>query len=84
MIAMRCPGQDLRFWNPEDICEIACKNCGYEIEFFKTDAKRVCSECGHEMLNPKMDMGCLQWCEQAEECLGYDPKVILEELQINI
>ncbi len=25
-------------------------------------------------MNPKISMGCAQWCEHAKECLGFDPK----------
>ncbi len=74
-----CPGQDMRFWQPGDIFELPCNNCGKIIEFFKDDASQRCSNCGHRMQNPKISMGCAQWCEHAEKCLGYDPKAVLSE-----
>jgi hypothetical protein len=72
-----CPGQDTAFWRPGDIFEIACSQCGYELEFFKDDASRRCTRCGSRVANPKLNLGCAQWCEHAKECLGYDPKEVL-------
>lgn len=66
---MRCPGQDMRFWRPSDIFEIPCPKCGAVVEFFKDEVRRKC-RCGHEMVNPKMDFGCAQWCQYAEQCVG--------------
>ena len=69
-----CPGQDTRFWQPEDIFDIACGQCGHTIEFFKDEASRRCPGCSARVQNPKLSFGCAQWCEHAKECLGYDPK----------
>jgi len=66
---MRCPGQDMRFWKPGDIFEIACPKCGTIVEFFKDEVRRKCP-CGHEIVNPRMDFGCAQWCQYAEQCVG--------------
>jgi hypothetical protein len=74
-----CPGQDTRFWRPGDIFEVVCGACGFEIEFFKDEASRRCPKCGVRVRNPKLAMGCAQWCEHAKECLGFDPKQALEE-----
>jgi len=71
---MRCPGQDKRFWTPEDITELDCDHCGWSIEFFKDDGARRCPSCGKRVVNPKVSMGCAQWCAHARACLGYDPK----------
>ncbi len=71
---MKCPGQDTRFWKPGDIFEVACSQCGHPVEFFKDDAIRRCSRCGQRIQNPKLSLGCAQWCEHAQECLGFDPK----------
>ncbi len=71
--AMKCPGQDMRFWKPEDIFEVQCLKCGRAIEFFKDDVKRRC-RCGEEIVNPRLDFGCAQWCEYGEQCLGVMPK----------
>ena len=65
-----CPGQDKRFWKPEDIFEIACPGCGEPVEFFKDDPKRECGSCGRVVTNPKMNLGCAEWCRYAKECLG--------------
>ena len=69
---MRCPGQDLRFWKPDDIFEMTCPKCQKKIEFFKDDVRRKC-RCGHEVVNPKLDFGCARWCQYAEQCLGTIP-----------
>ena len=66
----QCPGQSTMFWRPEDIHELPCPHCGYSIEFFKTDLKRKCPQCGQEVLNPKANFSCAEWCKHAEECLG--------------
>lgn len=74
MAITMCPGQDTSFWGPQDIFDVECSNCGNEVEFFKDDASRRCSKCGGQVANPKLNLGCAQWCEHAKECLGYDPK----------
>jgi hypothetical protein len=71
-----CPGQDTRFWKQGDIFEVACAHCGYPIEFFRDDAARRCPRCGKRVTNPKLSLGCAQWCEHAEKCLGFDPKKV--------
>ena len=71
-----CPGQDTRYWRPGDIFNVSCASCGSEVEFFKDDAKRRCRKCGAEVQNPRLSVGCGQWCEHAKECLGYDPAAI--------
>jgi hypothetical protein len=69
-----CPGQDTRYWRPEDVFEIPCGHCARALEFFKDDVRRRCPGCGQIVQNPKITMGCAQWCEHAKACLGYDPK----------
>ncbi|MFZ2149452.1 MAG: HD domain-containing protein [Sedimentisphaerales bacterium] len=66
----RCPGQDQRFWKPEDIFEVRCSGCGENVEFFKDEPKLKCRECGQMVVNPKIDLGCAEWCQYAEQCLG--------------
>ncbi len=70
---MQCPGQDTRFWQPEDIFDVACESCGTPVEFFKTDPSRLCPQCGARIQNPKVSLGCAKWCAYAKDCLGYDP-----------
>jgi putative nucleotidyltransferase with HDIG domain len=70
---MKCPGQDMRFWKPGDIFSTRCPKCGRTVEFFKDEVRRKC-RCGHEIVNPKMDFGCAQWCQYAERCLGVVPE----------
>jgi putative nucleotidyltransferase with HDIG domain len=70
---MRCPGQDTRFWKSEDIFEIQCPKCERKVEFFRDEVRRRC-RCGHEMINPKIDLGCAAWCPYAEQCVGTVPE----------
>jgi len=70
MPSFRCPGQDSRFWKPEDIAEIPCPKCGHVTEFWKDEPKLRCRGCGSVVVNPKMDLGCAKWCKFAEQCLG--------------
>jgi endogenous inhibitor of DNA gyrase (YacG/DUF329 family) len=70
MTRPRCPGQDSRYWTPEDIFEVPCPGCGHQIEFFKDDPALACRRCGHEVANPRIDPGCANWCDLAPECLG--------------
>ena len=74
MRRIKCPGQDSRFWRPEDVFEVECGECGSLVEFFKDDAGRRCPTCGRRITNPRLSLGCAQWCQYAKECLGYDPK----------
>lgn len=70
---MKCPGQDMRFWKPGDVFDARCPKCRGRVEFFKDEVRRKC-RCGHEMVNPKMDFGCAQWCQYAEQCVGAVPE----------
>ncbi len=72
---MRCPGQDMRFWRPGDIFETECPKCERKVEFFKDEVRRRC-RCGHEMVNPKLDLGCAEWCPYAEQCVGAVPEEV--------
>ena len=70
MTEPRCPGQDLRYLNPEDVYEIRCPHCKKEIEFFKDEPSLRCPSCRRRVQNPKIDLGCAKWCAYAKECLG--------------
>ena len=70
MTRPRCPGQDMRYWRPEDIFDVPCRQCGAEIEFWKDDPVRVCDGCGALIRNPRIDFGCAKWCTFAAECAG--------------
>ncbi|MCP4132097.1 MAG: hypothetical protein GY754_14070 [bacterium] len=74
MPAKKCPGQDTRYWKPEDIFEIKCGSCGTMVEFFKDDVQLKCYKCGTTIENPKIKMGCAEWCQYADECLGTEIK----------
>lgn len=69
MEQMKCPGQDTRYWKADDIFVAECPKCGAEIEFFKDDARRRCAWCGHMFYNPKIELGCAEWCQYAEKCV---------------
>ncbi len=43
------------------------------MEFFKDDSQRTCKQCGHRVLNPKIDFGCASYCPYAEQCMGALP-----------
>ena len=70
---MQCPGQDNRYWNGAAVYEIPCPHCGNVLEFFKDDSQRTCKQCGHRVLNPKIDFGCASYCPYAEQCMGALP-----------
>jgi len=77
---IRCPGQDQRFWKPGDIFEVKCPACGQAVEFFKDEPKLKCRNCGQIVANPKIDLGCAEWCQYAEQCLGIQVGAIRERL----
>jgi hypothetical protein len=70
----RCPGQDLRYWKPEDICYVPCPHCGGEIEFWRDEPVRACPDCAAEVRHPQLDLGCASWCRFAETCAGTEPE----------
>lgn len=70
MAVARCPGQDTRFWKPDDIFESPCPHCGASLEFWKDEPQRKCRGCGQFVRNPKINLGCAEWCRYAKECLG--------------
>lgn len=67
---MKCPGQDTRQWDRDALYEVPCPSCARAVEFFKDDAIRRCPHCGYRFRNPRLDLGCAQWCPYAEQCLG--------------
>lgn len=75
---MRCPGQDTRYWNGEDIFDVQCPMCGATVEFFKDESKRRCPQCRFLLRNPRLDLGCAEWCPYGPQCLemgGLPPDV---------
>ncbi|MDZ7640711.1 MAG: hypothetical protein U5J62_01605 [Desulfurivibrio sp.] len=78
---MQCPGQDSRFWDGNAVFETACEECGAPLEFFKDDSARLCKNCGHKMLNPKIDFGCASYCPYAVQCLGELPPALVQKKQ---
>ncbi len=76
MEQIKCPGQDTRHWKPDDIFTVECPKCGAEIEFFKDDTRRRCAWCGHLFYNPKIELGCAEWCQYADKCV---PELVKEK-----
>lgn len=66
----KCPGQDQRFWKPDDIFEINCPDCSTSVEFWKDDPQVKCPSCKKMITNPRLDISCARWCKYAKECLG--------------
>lgn len=80
----RCPGQDQRFWKPEDIFEVQCPGCGGTVEFFKDEPKLKCRKCKQMVVNPKINLGCAEWCQYAEQCLGVNVIKNLKVMRENL
>lgn len=78
---MKCPGQDPRFWKFDAIFDADCPKCGKKVEFFKDETRRTCKNCGHKVLNPKMDFGCAIHCKFAEHCFGDLPPELIQKKQ---
>lgn len=76
---MQCPGQDMRYWKPGAIFDTPCPKCGQAVEFFKDESSQKCKNCGHKMVNPRMDFGCASYCQHAEQCLGELPAELLAQ-----
>ena len=76
---MKCPGQDMRFWKPDDIFNVPCPACNSPVEFFKDDSSRRCRKCGYKFRNPKLDLGCAEYCPYAKQCLGESAGLVAEE-----
>ena len=78
---VRCPGQDLRFWKLGDIFDVPCPRCGAAVEFWRDEPSVKCPHCRTAIVNPKLDLGCAQWCQHAEQCLGAvtDPESLLSK-----
>ena len=70
MNGYRCPGQDKRFWKPDDIFEVKCPFCDKRIEFWKDDVRLTCERCGNDIPNPRLNLSCAKWCKFAERCVG--------------
>jgi putative nucleotidyltransferase with HDIG domain len=68
MTTFRCPAENLESWTLRDIFEIACPYCGNQMEFFKDDPFLTCSRCRKEVNNPRISIGCTEWCIFSERC----------------
>ena len=81
LVVERCPGQDMRYFKPGDVYDVACPSCGARVEFFRDDRSRKCSSCGARFRNPRIDMRCAEWCQHAKECLDFSPEDGAAELR---
>jgi hypothetical protein len=66
----KCPGQDQRYWKPEDIFFAPCPACGAQIEFWKDEPLRTCPGCQRGVRNPRLDLGCADHCKHGPDCTG--------------
>jgi HD superfamily phosphodiesterase len=71
---MKCPGQDMQYWDADAIFDVACPECAKPVEFYKDDTTRTCKHCNHRFVNPKLDFGCAAYCKYAEQCIGTLPE----------
>lgn len=69
MSGFRCPGQERSRWTPDSVYDVPCSHCGKDIEFFKDEPFRVCPSCRKRVPNPKINLGCAEWCKFAAKCL---------------
>ena len=67
----------MRYLKPEDVFSLPCPRCKAEIEFFKDEPSLRCPACGHQVRNPRIDLGCAKWCALAEQCLATVPRRIV-------
>lgn len=74
MATFRCPGQNLQNWRFDDIFEVHCPHCRAGLEFWKDEPMLLCRNCGAEVRNPRLDLGCAKWCKYADKCLGIEVK----------
>ena len=49
----KCPGQDPKSVNPNDVFEVKCPSCGAELEFWGDEEERVCGSCRAKVPNPR-------------------------------
>ena len=80
---VKCPGQDQRFWKPGDIFEVRCPGCGQVVEFFKDELTLKCRKCGYTVVNPKIDLGCAEWCQYADHCTGFSTNINRKKINQN-
>ena len=68
MVLDACPGsQKFRQPQPE---EIKCPYCGKEVEIWTDEIKATCPNCKKVVFRKQEEMGCLEWCKYAKECVG--------------
>ena len=64
-----CPGATLLRRPVPEIFD--CPSCHGEVEIWTDEFKGACPSCGKVVFRDA-GMGCLEWCKQAEECVGTD------------
>jgi predicted RNA-binding Zn-ribbon protein involved in translation (DUF1610 family) len=66
MLFDKCPGRDRRKLKAETV---TC-SCGYGVEIFSDELKRICPACGKEVTRQSLP-SCVLWCKSAAQCMGY-------------
>lgn len=65
-----CPGSQ-RFKEPKAE-EVKCSACGYGVEVWTDEVQIICPKCKNKMLRINDGASCLDWCKEAERCVGSD------------
>jgi DNA-directed RNA polymerase subunit RPC12/RpoP len=64
-----CPGAvNVREARPE---EIACPQCGGEVEIWSDEVSARCPLCG-DRVSREQGPSCIDWCSSAELCVGIE------------
>ncbi|MBN2468492.1 MAG: HD domain-containing protein [Deltaproteobacteria bacterium] len=80
---MKCPGQDTRYWKGDAVVEVPCPQCGKKEELFKDEPVRTCTDCGHRIVHPNLDVSCAAYCRFAEQCLGgLSPEILAQRREL--
>ncbi len=61
----KCTGNNTQDWGSDAIFNVTCKGCGHQVEFFKDEITRNCSNCKKTVVNELKDYGCGQWCSSS-------------------
>jgi predicted Zn-ribbon and HTH transcriptional regulator len=60
----KCPGSDLRYISIETT---KCSKCGYDVEMFSDEHRRICPKCKKEV-NKEMKNACFLYCKFYDKC----------------
>lgn len=66
---IKCPGsQAFSQPHPENI---KCSHCSADVEIWSDEVRATCPGC-KKTVTREQEMGCLEWCKYAKECVGED------------